>query len=295
MKGRPSDNPLIVHISEIGQTGLVAREIPPLAHKLMETFWPGPFTVVLKKRPDVPGVVTGGLDTVAVRMPHNMVARDIIQASGRLVAAPSANLSGRPSPTRAQHVLEDFKDHISLIIDGGECSVGVESTVCDATGNVPLILRPGGVTAEMIKKAAGDVRVHPAVLGELKEEAAASPGMKYKHYAPKAQIVVVTGPDGDVVQKIHEMYFNCEDKCAIMCLHANIPSYAGKNVIDMGAGNKEAAHNLFAVLRDIDNQGYENVFFHAVATDEMGLALMNRMMRAAGHTIINAAKEVKID
>jgi L-threonylcarbamoyladenylate synthase len=293
VKGRPSDNPLIVHICEIGQTGLLAREIPPMAHRLMEAFWPGPFTVVLKKQLDVPDAVTGGLDTVAVRMPHNMIARDIIKASGVLVAAPSANLSGRPSPTRAEHVWDDLHDLIPLIINGGECSVGVESTVCDVQGEVPILLRPGGITAEMIKKIAGDVRVHPAVLGELKEEsAAASPGMKYKHYAPKAQITIVEGESADVAQKINQMYFNCAKKCAIMCLHENCSNYAGKNVLDMGTGNKEATHNLFTVLRDIDKQGYEEIFFHAVETDELGLALMNRMMRAAGHNVILAAKEV---
>lgn len=292
VKGRPADNPLIVHISEIGQAGLVAREIPPLAHRLIEAFWPGPFTVVLKKRPDVPAITTGGLDSVAVRMPHNVIARDIIRESGRLVAAPSANLSGRPSPTKAEHVFDDLHDRIPLIIDGGECPVGVESTVCDATGDIPVLLRPGGVTAEMIRRVAGDVRVHQAVLGELKEEAAASPGMKYKHYAPKAEITVVMGRSPDVAEKIAQMYFNCGSKCAILCLHENVSKYSGKEVIDLGAGNKEAAHNLFAVLRDIDKQGYEKVFFHAVETDEMGLALMNRMMRAAGHNVLIAAKEV---
>ncbi|MEI6101488.1 MAG: L-threonylcarbamoyladenylate synthase [Eubacteriales bacterium] len=291
VKGRPSDNPLIVHICEIVQAGLLAREIPPLARKLMEAFWPGPFTVVLKKKPDVPNIVTGGLDSVAIRMPHNSIARDIIRESGRLVAAPSANLSGKPSPTRAEHVWDDLQGRIPLIIDGGECLVGVESTVCDVQGDVPMILRPGGITAEMIKSVAGDVRVHPAVLGELHEEEAASPGMRYKHYAPSAEITVIVGKGPDIIEKISQMYFNCNTKCAIMCLHEHCSSYIGKNVIDLGAGNKEATHNLFNVLRTIDKEGYEKVFFHAVETDELGLALMNRMMRAAGHNVI-AAKEV---
>jgi L-threonylcarbamoyladenylate synthase len=294
-KGRPSDNPLIVHISETGQAGILARDIPPLAKRLMEAFWPGPFTAVLDKQAAVPDCVTGGLDTVAVRMPSNMVARDIILSSGRLIAAPSANLSGKPSPTAAGHVAEDFWGRIPLIIDGGPCAVGVESTVCDVRGDVPVILRPGGVTPGMIKKIAGDVRVHPAVLGELKEEAAPSPGMKYKHYAPKAEIVVVCGQKLDIAKKINAMYYDKKKKCAIMCTHENISFYRGKNVIDLGPGNTEGAKNLFACLRRIDEMGLEKVFFHAVESDEMGLALMNRMIRAAGHNIWIAAKEVKVD
>ena len=294
-KGRPSDNPLIVHISEIGQAGLLARDIPQLAHRLMEAFWPGPFTVVLNKQAAVPDCVTGGLSTVALRMPSNMVARDIIEESGRLIAAPSANLSGKPSPTSASHVVDDFWDKIPLIIDGGECSVGVESTVCDVRGDVPIILRPGGVTPGMIRKIAGDVRVHPAVLGELNDDGAISPGMKYKHYAPKAEIVVICGQKLDVAKKINTLYYNKKEKCAIMCTHEHISLYTGKNIIDLGAGNTEGARNLFACLRKIDEMGLEKIFFHAVESDEMGLALMNRMIRAAGHNVLIAAKEVKID
>ena len=292
VKGRPSDNPLIVHICEIGQAGMLAREITPLAHRLMEAFWPGPFTVVLKKQLAVPDCVTAGLDTVALRLPQNSIARDIIRASGRFVAAPSANLSGRPSPTRAGHVWDDFAGKIPLIIDGGECAVGVESTVCDATGEVPVILRPGGVTAEAIRKIAGSVRVHPAVLGEMTESNASSPGMKYKHYAPRAEIVVVVGERLDIAKKINAMYYDSNKKCAIMCINENGSLYSGKNVIDLGAGNRQAAQNLFANLRKIDELGIEKVFFHAVETDEMGLALMNRMIRAAGNNVLVVAKEV---
>lgn len=291
-KGRPSDNPLIVHISEIEQARLLARNIPPLAQRLMEAFWPGPFTAVLDKQAAVPDCVTGGLDTVAVRMPSNLIARDIIRASGRLIAAPSANLSGKPSPTAAGHVADDFWDRIPLIIDGGPCAVGVESTVCDVKGEIPVILRPGGVTPGMIRQIAGDVRIHPAVMGELTEGAAPSPGMKYKHYAPKAEIIVVCGQKLDVAKKINAMYYNKKEKCAIMCTHENISFYTGKKVIDLGAGNTEGAKNLFACLRKIDEMGLEKVFFHAVESDEMGLALMNRMIRAAGHNITVAAKEV---
>lgn len=294
-KGRPSDNPLIVHISEIGQAGLLARDIPQLARQLMEAFWPGPFTAVLNKQSAVPDCVTGGLKTVALRIPMNLVARDIIRVSGRMIAAPSANLSGKPSPTRASHVSDDFWDKIPLIIDGGECSVGVESTVCDVRGEVPVILRPGAVTPGMIKKIAGDVRIHPAVLGKLKEDEAISPGMKYKHYAPKAEAVVVCGQKLDVAKRINAMYDNKKKKCAIMCTHEYISYYTGKNVIDLGAGNTEGAKNLFACLRKIDEMDLEKVFFHAVESDEMGLALMNRMIRAAGHNVLIAAKEVKID
>lgn len=291
VKGRPADNPLIVHICEIAQTGLVALEIPTLAHRLMEAFWPGPFTAVLKKQPGVPHITTGGLDSVAVRMPHSSLARDIIRESGRLVAAPSANLSGRPSPTTAQHVWDDLQGKIPLIVDGGACAVGVESTVCDVRGEVPVILRPGGITAEMIREVAGSVRVHPAVLSETLEQQTPSPGMRYRHYAPRALITLVAGKDSDIADKINQMYFETPEHCVIICMHEHCSRYEGKNYMDLGADQKDAAKNLFTVLRNIDKMGYKAAFFHAVETDELGLALMNRMLRAAGHTITAAGED----
>ena len=295
VKGRPADNPLIVHIWEAGQVRQLAREISPMALKLMLALWPGPFTAVLQKRSGVPDVVTGGLDSVAIRMPGSRIAIDIIRESGRVVAAPSANLSGRPSPTSAEHVMDDLSGMIPLVVNGGPCAVGVESTVCDLRGEVPMILRPGGVTPQMIRKVSGDVRVHPGVLGGPVCGPAASPGMKYKHYAPRAEIVVVTGDKLDVAKKIGALYYNKKKKYAIMCTHENVSLYKGKNVIDLGEGGAENAHNLFAALREADEAGYEKVYFHAVDTSEIGLAIMNRMMRAAGHNVTVAVREDKID
>ncbi len=291
VKGRPADNPLIVHIWEPGQVRRLACDISPMALRLMAAFWPGPFTAVLKKQSIVPDIVTGGLDSVAVRMPANPVSIDIIRESGCMIAAPSANLSGRPSPTRAIHVLEDLGGKIPLIIDGGPSAVGVESTVCDLRGEVPVILRPGGVTPDMIRKVAGGVRLH-AGLAEDSGGPAPSPGMKYRHYAPRAEIVVVVGDKTDVAKTIGAMYDN-NKKHGIMCTHENVSLYKGKNVIDLGDGSGEGAQNLYAALRKIDEAGLRKVFFHAVDEDGMGLAIMNRIMKAAGHNV-TVAKEGKI-
>jgi len=291
VKGRPADNPLIVHIWQTGQLSRLAKDVSPLALRLMEAFWPGPFTAVLSKKSGVPDIVTGGMDSVAVRLPNHPVALGILRESGRVIAAPSANLSGRPSPTSAAHVMEDLGGKIPLVIDGGPCAVGVESTVCDLRGDVPVILRPGGITAEMIRAEAGDVRVHPGVLSEPAQGPVPSPGMKYKHYAPRAEVVVVTGDKLDVAKTIGALY-DKKKKCAIMCIHENVSLYAGKNVIDLGSGSEGCARNLFAALRRADETGMEKVFFHAVDTGEMGLAVMNRIIRAAGHNVTMAVREV---
>jgi len=291
VKGRPADNPLIVHIWEPAQMQLLAQDISPLAERLTKAFWPGPFTAVLHKKSGVPDIVTGGLDSVAVRMPGHQAALDIIRESGRVIAAPSANLSGRPSPTSARHVIEDLNGAVPLVLDGGRCAVGVESTVCDLRGEVPVILRPGGVTPEMIREAAGDVRLHPGLLEENGKGPAVSPGMKYKHYAPKAEIVVVVGSKLNVAKTINALYYEKKKKYAIICTHEHISLYKGKRVIDLGEGSGEGARNLFAALRKVDEAGIEKAFFHAVDTNEMGLAIMNRMMRAAGHNVTVAVRE----
>lgn len=295
-KGRPSDNPLIVHISNMSQVELLARKITPNAQKMMQAFWPGPFTVILKKRPEVPSAVTGGLDTVAVRMPSSAFIRDLIDKSGRLIAAPSANLSGLPSPTAFEHVFADLNGRIPMIADGGPCSVGVESTVCDALGEVPVILRPGGITKEMIERVCGAVRVHEAVLGELKErEHPASPGMKYKHYAPKADVLVVCGEKNRVAQTINLRYDKNNGKAVILCMDAFAPLYGKREKILLGRGEEDVARNLFAALRTCDARGIEKVFFHGVDIKGEGLAVMNRIIRAAGHQICIVSQGGKID
>ena len=291
-KGRPQDNPLIVHIADKDQLCLLTDEITDKQKALMDAFWQGPFTIILKKKKNVPGCVTAGLDTVAVRMPANKVARDLIKKSGKLIAAPSANLSGKPSPTTAQHVYDDLNGVIPMIIDGGACDVGVESTVCGFKGDIPLLLRPGGVTAEMIKQVCGDIIVHDAVLGELKEEKPASPGMKYKHYAPKAEVEVFLGDKNVVAKSINMLYDSVDTGSIVFCLNEHSVLYQNKRIFPLGKTYADAAKVLFAALRDADAKGYKKIFFHGLDTQGEGLAVMNRIIRAAGHNVKFVSEEV---
>lgn len=294
-KGRPQDNPLIVHIADAAQVKDVAKEVSATARALMKAFWPGPISIIVKKSDAIPSEVSAGLETVAVRMPDNDIARGIIALAGVPVAAPSANTSGRPSPTLAMHAYEDLCGRVPLIIDGGPCAVGVESTVVDATGDVPVILRPGDITPEMIRQAVGKVRVHPSVLGELKQdEICASPGMKYKHYSPDARVIVLKGAKKEVAKTINTMYHNGKaqgKKTAVLCLDDCAGLYPDvKNVVLLGADAHSAEAALFRVLREMDDRNFKLVLFHA-QEDKMGLAVMNRIIRAAGHEIITAKEE----
>ncbi|BDF59606.1 threonylcarbamoyl-AMP synthase [Christensenellaceae bacterium] len=294
-KGRPQDNPLIVHIADAAQVKDVAKEVSATARALMKAFWPGPISIIVKKSDAIPSEVSAGLETVAVRMPDNDIARGIIALAGVPVAAPSANTSGRPSPTLAMHAYEDLCGRVPLIIDGGPCAVGVESTVVDATGDVPVILRPGDITPEMIVQAVGKVRVHPSVLGELKQdEICASPGMKYKHYSPDARVIVLKGAKKEVAKTINTMYHNGKaqgKKTAVLCLDDCAGLYPDvKNVVLLGADAHSAEAALFRVLREMDEQNFKLVLFHA-QEDKMGLAVMNRIIRAAGHEVITAKEE----
>ncbi|MEG1754053.1 MAG: L-threonylcarbamoyladenylate synthase [Christensenella sp.] len=293
-KGRPQDNPLIVHIADMEQLADVAAEVTKTARILMETFWPGPISVIVKKSDKIPDTVSAGLATVAVRMPQNEIARAIIARAGVPVAAPSANTSGKPSPTLAMHAYEDLCGKVPLIIDGGPCSVGVESTVVDATGEVPIVLRPGDITPEMIKRAVGSVKVHKAVLSELaKDEVCASPGMKYKHYAPRANVIVFTGDKKEVAKSINIRYHidSADSRAAVvLCMDDCTEYYHGCKTVTLGADAKSAEAALFRVLREVDDDGYDNVYFHA-QEDVMGLAVMNRIIRAAGHMIVTVKEE----
>lgn len=279
-KGRPADNPLIAHIAgESGLAGLIAGEPCACARKLMRAFWPGPMTLIFPKSPRVPREVTAGLDTVAVRMPSHPVARALISAAQTPIAAPSANRSGRPSPTTAAHVLEDMEGRIPLILDGGPCEVGLESTVVDVTGARPRILRPGGVTLEMLEGVVGDVDVDEGVLHQLQAGSQArSPGMKYKHYAPKGEVTIVTGPRA--AQEIARLYDAADGRAAILAFSQ--ADYGARRVYRL----KNAPGELFAALRQLDEDGMETIYAEDVPTTGVGLAVMNRLMRAAAFRVV---------
>ena len=285
-KGRPADNPLIVHIHDLAQWAPLVREIPPAAKKLAEAFWPGPLTVILKKAPCVPDVVSGGLDTVAVRMPSHPVARAILKECGVPLAAPSANRSGRPSPTDGASVREDLDGRIDAIVDAGPCSVGVESTVVSLVGDVPRILRPGGVTPEMLRVVLGPVEIDAAVLHSLADgQVAASPGMKYKHYAPEAQVVILKG---DFAAYRAFVQAHRSDGTLALCFEEersllDVPAVTyGK-----AADSLSQAQKLFDALREVDARGAKRVFARFPAQDGMGLAVLNRLVRAAAFRVID--------
>lgn len=281
-KGRPADNPLIAHIAgESGLAGLIALEPCACARKLMRAFWPGPMTLIFPKSPRVPREVTAGLDTVAVRMPSHPVARALISAAQTPIAAPSANRSGRPSPTTAAHVLEDMEGRIPLILDGGPCEVGLESTVVDVTGARPRILRPGGITLEMLEGVVGFVDVDEGVLHQLQAGSQArSPGMKYKHYAPKGEVTIVTGPRA--AQEIARLYDAADGRAAILAFSQ--ADYGARRVYRL----KNAPGELFAALRQLDEDGMETIYAEDVPTTGVGLAVMNRLMRAAAFRVVEA-------
>lgn len=290
-KNRPQDNPLIAHISDLSQLRpLIACEPSEAAQRMMEAFWPGPLTMIFPRAESVPANLSAGLDTVSVRLPAHPVARALIRNAGTPIAAPSANRSGRPSPTTAAHVFEDMDGRIPLILDGGPCKVGLESTVVDMTGDVPRILRPGGVTAEMIAQVAGACEVDSAVLRPLEEgEKPRSPGMKYRHYAPKGSLTIVTGNEENVAEAISEMYDNAlaeGHRPLILALNSHIAAYGERRTEALGDDEAAMAHRIFALLRDADAAGADVLFSEAVEARGLGLAVMNRLGRAAAFHII---------
>ena len=292
-KGRPGDNPLIVHISRVDQLSPLITGTPsPAARALMDACWPGPMTLIFPKSPAVPAEVTAGLDTVAVRFPVHPAARSLIEAARRPIAAPSANRSGRPSPTTAAHVLEDMDGRVPLILDGGACAVGLESTVIDVTGDTPRILRPGGVTPERIAEICGGVTVDDAVLRPLREgERPRSPGMKYRHYAPTGALTIVQGGADAVAGKIRMLYDAAlagGKSPLILALDGHIDAYGDRRCLSLGADAEAMAQSMFARLRDADALGADAIFSEAIPTDGVGLAVMNRLERAAGFNILEA-------
>lgn len=292
-KGRPSDNPLIVHISQKEALLVLAENVPEQAWTLAEHFWPGPLTMVLPKSKKVPYGTTGGLETVAVRMPNHPVALRLIQESGIYIAAPSANISGRPSATEAEHVIEDFEGRIDMILDGGMVEVGIESTVLDLTEEVPVILRPGCITKEMLEKVLGEVVTDQAILLENKDKLLApkAPGMKYKHYAPKAELTIVTGESKKVQEMINQRITdNLEKglKTGVITTTENQEMYAGGVVRCIGSREKEGtiARGLYRVLREFDHLQVDCIYAESFGEDSMGTAIMNRLQKAAGYAIL---------
>ena len=293
-KGRPADNPLIVHIHDRAQLEPLCI-VPEQAVPLMDAFWPGPLTILCGRKPSVPPEVTAGLSTVAVRMPSHPVARKMLQVCDLPVAAPSANSSGRPSPTTAAHVLEDMHGKIPLILDGGMCDVGLESTVLDLCHGEPVILRPGGITKEMIEKVLGcKVKVAGSVLRPLrKDEKALSPGMRYKHYSPRAAVTLVEGPEDRVVPLLEKLYREQADRgvrCCVLCFSEHVDRLSGCSPHDIGsaASPAETAHRLFDILRKLDEENMEVVFSEVLPPEGVGLAVMNRLGRAAAFRTVQA-------
>ena len=282
-KGRPADNPLIVHICDLSMIGDIASEIPQLAYELAERFWPGSLTMIMPKSEKLPAVTSGGLDTVGIRYPSHPAARRLIWLSGVPIAAPSANLSGRPSPTSAARVYEDLNGRIPAVIDGGDSEVGLESTVICFEGNNVRILRPGVITPEMLGEVCG-VTVDPGVLKELEEDIAArSPGMKYKHYAPHAQVIILRGNALRFAEYVRKNALQ-GDWCL---LFDGTEDVGGVPYICYGSKPHEQAHRLFEALRELDERGAMRVFARCPETDGIGLAVYNRILRASGFYIMD--------
>lgn len=291
-KGRPSDNPLIIHITDITSLKKIVKNIPEAAMKIAGKYWPGPLTMIFEKTEAVPYGTTGGLDTVAVRMPADQVAAAIIRAGGGFIAAPSANISGRPSPTEARHVKEDLDGKIDMILDGGSVQIGVESTILDVTVTPPMILRPGAVTKEMLEELAGTVCVDRALIDTESKERPKAPGMKYRHYAPKAELHIVEGKMEHVIKAINRMAeekINGGYRVGIIGTDETSGNYVGSIVKSIGTRADEAviANHLYGILREFDEEKVDCIFSEAFSTEGIGNAVMNRLLKAAGHHVIH--------
>ncbi len=283
-KGRPQDNPLIVHVNGMKMAEKILGEVPVVAYRLCEMFWPGPLTLIMKKGAEIPDAVTCGLDTVGVRMPDNPVFLETITKAGVPIAAPSANTSGKPSPTSAQHVMDDLSGKIDVVIDGGSCRVGIESTVLDISKEVPVILRPGAVTLDDLQKVIPVVSVAKSVLsGVTEKEAPLSPGMKYTHYSPEAEIVLVSGSDEEFAKFIS----SAEEEAVVVCYDEDV-SRISRPYFAMGKKEDYAAQaaEIFSILREIDKTKAKKAYVRAPSIKGVGLALYNRLIRAASFNII---------
>lgn len=288
-KGRPSDNPLIVHIADRQALDGLVVSVPKKAKQLMDTFWPGPLTLIMKKSNAVSKIVTAGLDTVAVRFPSHPIAQGLIQSAGVPIAAPSANISGRPSPTTGDHVIEDMMGRVAAIIVADDTEVGLESTVVDTTTDPPTVLRPGGVTVADLEKVIGKVAVSPNAIENVMPEQVKSPGMKYTHYAPKGDLVIVKGTDAEKVEKIsRHIKKHQEMKIGILATDETMGNYKSGLIISVGSRHdpEEMAHNLFARLRTFDDLGCEKIYAEDIEVGNDTLALVNRLYKAGGYRFI---------
>ena len=290
-KGRPSDNPLIVHIAEFDKLAPIVAEVPEKAKILAEKYWPGPLTMILPKSDLVPQETTGGLDSVAVRFPSDRIAQELIKAAGGYVAAPSANTSGRPSPTTAQHVEEDLGEAIEMIIDGGQVGIGLESTIVDFTEDVPVVLRPGYISLEMLQETLGDVRMDKGLIAADSKVRPKAPGMKYRHYAPKGQLTLVEGDRDKVIARINELVKEKEEeghKVGVIGTDETLDSYHADILRSIGSRQKPetVAANLYRILREFDDLECDYMYSESFFEQGLGNAIMNRMLKAAGYHLI---------
>ncbi len=290
-KGRPSDNPLIVHVADFEDLETIVKEVPDSARKLAKAFWPGPLTMIMNKNDRVPYETTGGLDTVAIRMPNNEIALELIRQSGGFIAAPSANTSGRPSPTVARYCIEDLSGKIEMILDGGQVGIGLESTIVDLTSDVPMILRPGYITLDMLKEILGEVEVDRTIIDSNSGAKPKAPGMKYRHYAPKGQLTIIQGEQSKVVEYINRKAKEAAaegKKVGVIGTDATKDLYEADIVKSVGNRDDEStvAHELFKVLREFDDENVDVMYSEAFDDSGIGQAIMNRLLKAAGHNVI---------
>lgn len=295
-KGRPGDNPLIIHIADLAALDRIVREIPGKARQLADAFWPGPLTMIFRKAAVVPKETTGGLDTVAVRMPSHPIARLFIRKAGGYVAAPSANLSGKPSPTLAKYVMQDMDGRIDLIIDAEGVEIGLESTIVDVTGEVPTILRPGYITQQMLSGVVGETDMDVTIYDSDSTQAPRAPGMKYRHYAPKGQLVIVEGEPQKVIQYINEqtaLHEAEKKRTGIIGTEESVSRYRASSIKNAGSRNdaRAVARQLYTFLREFDDENidyiYAESFAEAFADKGFGQAVMNRLLKAAGHQVVH--------
>jgi len=283
-KGRPADNPLIVHISDFSKISRYVKCVTPVAEKLAKAYWPGPMTLILEKRESISSLVSAGLTTVGIRIPSSKEALEFLEYCDLPVAAPSANISGSPSPTTSKHVIDDMMGRVDAIICGSDSEVGVESTVIDATGDIPVILRPGGITPDMVRAVCNDVIVDKGVDGVSSLDKPKSPGMKYKHYAPKASVILVEGDSlENIVNKMIKVATEACGKTVILCSEETRENFLGFDVICMGSRSKPEsfAKKLFYAFRKCDDDGVQNIILEGIDREGIGLAVMNRAVRAS--------------